>query len=105
MPKAVSTRIEYLGAFNVIANTTYSTTDITTNYPDATLFIMNTKGVLEGSKYRKVKVSIVNGTTKSPKFEIEYGQVTAFDSTRTPALKYTFDQDCTVVIGKELGAI
>ena len=93
--------IEYLGAFEAEANREYATTDITAEYSDADVFIMKSKGTKqENSTYDPVRVSIINGTVKSPSFEINFGEVSYFRATRVPALKFVFDKNCIIVIGK-----
>ena len=101
MAQSVSARLEYLGSLAVENGKKYSTADIATLYPDATSFIMKSKGELEEGKRVLVRVAI-DGT---PMFSVDYNEITAYDSTRVPSLTYVFDKDCVIVIAKELGAV
>ena len=98
MAQTIVTRFEYLGTIQVKSGEEYLASDFATAFPDATAFMMKTKGKIVNGKREQIQVSIDN----TPLFPIEYGEVTAFDSTRTPALKYKFSQDCIVLAGKDL---
>jgi len=101
MAQPILTRIEYLCAFEAKAGKQYSATDFVENCPGTTAFIMKSKATLVNGKKQPILVSI----DASPMFPIEYNEITAFDSGRTPPLKYKFNQDCIVLAVKDLDVI
>lgn len=103
MAQPYSTRLVYLGAVTVTANEPYLANDLASVFTGATAFMMKSRGIKQGSTYKKPQVSIIYGSNVSPKFEVDYGEISAFESALN--LKYVFDQDCTIVVLKELGSV
>lgn len=85
--------VEYLGSVLIRKGTAYTSTDVLTNYPDATMLEMkSTKNNGTGiDSY--IKVSI-NGCDMFP---VPFGDQTHIPTTLTT---YIFDEDCIVAIGR-----
>ena len=101
MAQIASTRLEYLGSIKATAGKEYLASDFGTSFSGATTFIMKSKGNITNGTREPINISI-NGT---PTFMIEYGEINAFDLTRSPSLKYSFSQDCIIVVAKELATL
>lgn len=102
MAQPTTAKLEYLGTVQVVAGTEYAASAFATGaFVGATSFIMKSKGRLVNGTREEITVSINN----TPLFPIEYNESTAFDVARTPALKFKFNQDCIVLICKELALV
>lgn len=84
--------IEYLGSISIKKGTAYTSTQVLTKYPDATMLEMkSTKNGTGIDSY--IKVSI-NGCDMFP---VPFGDQTHLPNTLTT---YIFDEDCIVAIGR-----
>lgn len=102
MAQPIITRLEYLGTVEVKAGDEYLSSSFATgDFTGATSFVMKSKGQLVNGTREQVMVSINN----TPMFTVEYNETTAFNSTRSPALKYKFSQDCIVLVCKEMAVV
>jgi hypothetical protein len=68
----------------------------------ANILIMKSRGRINNSGLRESVAVSING---NPSFPIEYDEITAFDPSRTPPLSYVFNQDCTIVVARDLDVI
>ena len=96
------TRLEYIGAVQVEKGKQYLASDFAASFPDGTTFILKSKGKIVNGVREPIQIRI-NGSTAM--FPIEYGEMTAFDSARSPALTYVFSEDCIVAICKDLTVV
>lgn len=99
MAQPVATTLEDLGTVQVTGGEQYLSSDfVTGDFVGATHFVMKSKGQLVNGTREQVMVSINN----TPMCPVEYNESSKFDSTRSPALKYKFSQNCIILICKEL---
>jgi len=96
-----SSRLEYIGAFKVVAGKQYSASEIASSFSGATAFIIKGKGSIVNGVREYIQVSINDTATIS----LEYNETIAYDATRSPAINYKFSQDCILLVIKELVAI
>lgn len=90
MAQPATSRIQHLGAVNVVANQDYTASQFKSSFPNADIFILKTKTT------PSVRVSI-NDTVAFP---IEYNEISAFDG--STSLTYTFTQNCIIAFGQEI---
>ena len=98
MAQPQATRLEYLGAVEVKEGVEYTASSFASTFSDATTFMMKSKGKIT----KGVRQPVLVGIDNTPMFPVEYNETTAFDADRTPPLKYKFNQDCIILVAKEL---
>jgi len=87
-----SFKIQYQGTVEVVANKEYTASSFALAFPGANMFMLKSKS--------KTNVPISVSINKTPMFQLDYMETTAYDG--TSSFTYVFNQNCLILICKDL---